>query len=455
MAIYRFEVKAISRKVGRSATAAAAYRTASRLEDERTGEVHDYRRKRDVVHSEILLAQDAPVAFKDRAHLWNAAEAAERRKDAKVAREIIASLPHELDAKARTETARAMAQHIVDRYGVAVEMSVHAPHRKGDQRNWHCHLLFTTRRLGAEGLGAKTRQLDVKQSASQEVTHLRQQWADYQNRSLERAGSSERVDHRSLEARGIERAPEPKLGPVATEMERAGRRSHAGEDVRTVRAENAALQAALAQRQVIDLAIERERRQAQTRDREAAARQRQIDAKLAAEQQRVSVQAQALQRQLAEQGRLQRFWCELTRRNAHTRQEIEALRSSAQTFAKVWEHNADMERLRQQNQTLARAVQRAAEAREQARASKQKKQPDRGQQAANTRQREGPPRSGSPIMDRVADQWREAFKDAHRGDEGHDHDPVQQDRVDRMVERFRQRRREQEQNKTRSRGPER
>lgn len=220
MASFHLAVKAISRGAGRSATAAAAYRAGVEIEDERTGLVHDYTRKHGIEHSEIVAPDDAPAWARDRAALWNAAEAAERRKDAKVAREYEIALPAELDAAQRRELAMGFAREISDRYGVAVDVAIHLPGREGDHRNHHAHLLATTRSIGPEGMGAKTRELDVKATASVEVEQLRQRWSEMQNQALEHAGHVERVDHRSLKAQGIEAEPELKQGPAVTAMER-------------------------------------------------------------------------------------------------------------------------------------------------------------------------------------------------------------------------------------------
>jgi hypothetical protein len=220
MASFHLAVKAISRGAGRSATAAAAYRAGVEIEDERTGLVHDYTRKQGVEHQEIVAPDDAPAWARDRAALWNAAEAAERRKDAKVAREYEIALPAELDAAQRRDLALGFAREISNRYGVAVDVAIHLPGREGDHRNHHAHLLATTRRIGPEGMGAKTRELDVKATASVEVEQLRQRWAEMQNIALEQAGHVERVDHRTLKAQGIEVEPELKQGPAVTAMER-------------------------------------------------------------------------------------------------------------------------------------------------------------------------------------------------------------------------------------------
>lgn len=218
MASFHLAVKAIGRSAGRSATAAAAYRAGVEITDSRTGLVHDYTRKQGVEHSELVLPDQAPEWAHDRERLWNAAEQAEKRKNSTVAREYEIALPAELSADERRQLALSFAREISERHGVAVDVSIHAPGREGDQRNYHAHLLTTTRRLGPEGLGEKTRELDQKQSG--EVERWRERWADMQNRALEQAGRGERVDHRSFERQGLAKEPTMHMGPQIAGMER-------------------------------------------------------------------------------------------------------------------------------------------------------------------------------------------------------------------------------------------
>src|SRR3546814_2391710 len=123
-----------------------------------------------------------------------------------------------LSADERRELYLGLAREIRGRHWVAVDVSIHAPGREGDQRNHHAHLLTTTRRLGPEGLWEKTRELDQKQSG--EVERWRERWAEMQNRALELANVPDRVDHRSHQRQGIEQEPTVHMGPSATAMER-------------------------------------------------------------------------------------------------------------------------------------------------------------------------------------------------------------------------------------------
>lgn len=235
MAIYHLAVKSVSRSTGRSAVAAVAYRAGVALENERDGLVHDYTRRGGVEDAFIVAPEGAEWA-QDRSALWNAAEAAEKRKDAKVAREYELGLPAELDAGQRRDLVRAFAEDIRDRYGVAVDAAIHAPHDYGDDRNHHAHVMTTTREVGPEGLGAKTRQLDVRTTASVEVEAIRERWAGMVNGALEHAQVAERVDHRSYERQGLDIEPTVKMGHASAAIERRAEREQiaAGEEPHAV-----------------------------------------------------------------------------------------------------------------------------------------------------------------------------------------------------------------------------
>lgn len=237
MAIYHLSAKPISRASGRSAVAAAAYRCAERLTNEREGLVHDFTRKQGVEHCEIVLPE--PVAgtigvsaewVLDRSALWNAAEFAEKRKDARVAREFEVALPHELSMDGRIGVVREFAQELANRYGAAVDFAVHAPHREGDIRNWHAHVMMTTRRVDKEGLGDKT-YLEHKNArllaagmatTDMQLRDIRQAWEGIANRQLAREGLDVRIDHRSHQERGLELSPTEHMGVHATQIQRRG-----------------------------------------------------------------------------------------------------------------------------------------------------------------------------------------------------------------------------------------
>lgn len=246
MAIFLMQINTVSRSSGRNAPASAAYRAGERLRNERTGAVYDHRNRRDVLHKEIFLPTslqraDARLDWaRDRASLWNAAERTESREDSRVAREYLVALPAELPAAQRVELARAFSREIADRYGVAVDLAVHAPRPFGDPRNHHAHLLSSTRAVTREGLGAKVG-LDMNGTTRAELglptnrkefAALRQRWAELVNEHLSAAHIEARVDARSLQAQGIDREPRPRLPWASIAAERRGERSEVAERIR-------------------------------------------------------------------------------------------------------------------------------------------------------------------------------------------------------------------------------
>jgi MobA/MobL family len=255
MAIYHYSLKTINRSTGRSSVAAAAYRSGEKLVDERTGNIYDYTRRDGVLHAEVFLPDGQTVG---REELWNLAETAEKRKDAKVAREIVVALPHELDFLDQVSVVREYAQGLSRRTGWAVDIAVHAPGREGDQRNTHAHILCTTRKIerdetGQLVMGAKTRDWDVIATGKDLVMAERKEWERQVNRYLDIAQSKTRVDCRSYEAQGkTEQIPQIHLGVSACQMERKGIETERGKRNRDAAEHN---------RNIVDLKQKRDERE--------------------------------------------------------------------------------------------------------------------------------------------------------------------------------------------------
>lgn len=280
MAIYSLQVKTVSRSQGRSVVAAAAYRAAANIADDRLGVVWDFTAKRGVLHSEIMLPAGAPEWAADRSELWNAAERAEdkstRWQTATVGRDIILALPHELSHEHRLAAVREFANLLVVRYGVAIDFALHAPDRQSDERNHHAHLLMTTRRIGPDGFGAKTRELDGFRNGAPEIEAIRRMWERVGNRALEQAGLDIRIDCRSFADQGLDREATVHLGPVASGLERKGEETDLGDRNRAAQARNAERDRVKGERdtasaEIVDLAAERARRQ-EERELRAAVR---------------------------------------------------------------------------------------------------------------------------------------------------------------------------------------
>ncbi|MGR9285029.1 MULTISPECIES: Ti-type conjugative transfer relaxase TraA [Rhizobium] len=231
MAIYHLSMKPIARSGGRSAVASAAYRAAVRLTNERDGLTHDFSNRTGVEHAEIVLpARSSAYWAMKRSALWNAAERAEKRSDARIAREFEIALPHELTPDQRLVLTRAFALHLANRYGAAVDFAIHRPGEASDIRNSHAHLMMTTRQLTEAGLGDKTllerenRWLLANHlpPSQLQLKDLRQAWEHLANTHLERAGLDIRIDNRSHLEAGITIEPTEHVGVHATEINRQG-----------------------------------------------------------------------------------------------------------------------------------------------------------------------------------------------------------------------------------------
>ncbi len=264
MAIFSASTKPLSRSHQRTAVAAAAYRAGVVLVETATGLVHDYTRRRGVAFVQVVMPGGQTV---DREALWNGAEKAERRKDSRTAREWMVALPHEISADDRAALAVRFASVIADRFGVGVDIAVHTPAPEGDQRNFHAHLLCTTRAVSVDGSGALVfgakatieigdkdrKKAGILGRAADDINELRAAWADMCNEALAKAGVDTRIDHRSLKAQRAEamavgdhekaeeldREPTFHVGVVATAIERKRQVSKRGQFNRDRIARNA------------------------------------------------------------------------------------------------------------------------------------------------------------------------------------------------------------------------
>jgi hypothetical protein len=251
-------VKTLSRSQNRNAVLAACYRAGVRLIDAcdfftKDRRIHDYSRRNGVVASGVILPDHAPASFADRQILWNEQERAENRKNSRVAREVIIALPHELNEKQRQGVVIKYAEHIKTRYAVACDYAVHSPDKDADERNHHAHILFTTRKITAQGFAEKTRELDDKIQGVEEIKHLRQTWENQCNDALADAEITARISCQSLEAQGIHRLPEPKQGKQATALQRQGKPSHAVAERQGVKAYNRAVRLCSGQERTVQL----------------------------------------------------------------------------------------------------------------------------------------------------------------------------------------------------------
>ncbi|MFD1696793.1 MobQ family relaxase [Roseibium aestuarii] len=243
MAIYHFSAQILSRRSrtnpdgsvrpGSKAAAAAAYRSGSQVRDYRTGEIHDYSRRKGVAHSEIMIPTGAASWLEDRELLWGTVERMETRKDAQLAREFNMALPYELDPNQRLDLVRSFVQRQFVNRGMVADLALHDPVPEDGQnaRNFHAHVMLSLRKATPDGLHpVKTREWNSKEL----LNVWRAEWALACNTALERAGKRGRVDHRTLEAQRDEavrqkdhvraaelnRIPEIHVGPRARQAVR-------------------------------------------------------------------------------------------------------------------------------------------------------------------------------------------------------------------------------------------
>ena len=258
IAIYHCSIKIVSRGKGKSAVAAAAYRSGEKLTNEWDGLTHDYTKKGGVVHSEILLPAHTPPAFSDRSILWNSVELSEKSNNAQLAREVEIALPVELSREEQTRLVRENCSSQFVSKGMIADFNLHDT----GGGNPHAHILLTMRPLDEKGAWLpkskkeyvldengekirlpsgryKTRKVDLVDWNNRENAEVwRRAWADLANEFLAQNYRPERIDHRSYERQGIEQIPTVHVGVSATQMEKKGIVTERGELNRNIKAAN-------------------------------------------------------------------------------------------------------------------------------------------------------------------------------------------------------------------------
>lgn len=218
MAIFHFSAKVISRAAGSSALASAAYRSASRMHDQRLDRHHDFSNKAGVVHSEVMLPEGAPEHLSDREKLWNEVEAAEKRIDAQLAREIEFAIPREMTKEQGIVLARDfVTREFVDR-GMIADLNVHWDVGADGLAKPHAHVMLTMREVSEDGFGKKNRDWN----RTDLLEKWRERWSEHVNERLAQLDIDARIDHRSLEVQGIDLEPQHKIGPAASHMAAQG-----------------------------------------------------------------------------------------------------------------------------------------------------------------------------------------------------------------------------------------
>lgn len=304
IAIYHCSIKIISRGKGKSAVAAAAYRSGEKLTNDYDGTTHDFTRKGGIVHTEILLPDNAPREYADRSTLWNAVEAVEKSKNAQLSREIEIALPNELSEIECIALAREFAQRTFVDKGMCADVCIHNPSR--EQKNIHAHIMLTMRPFNEEGTWGDKQQKEyaldnnsnkiydkrkrtykcrtvqtTDWNSREKAEEWRAEWAEFLNQALVDKGlateeelfqhrrniklenqeqvtsggngsSVTLVDHRSFERQGRLEKPTVHMGVAATQMERKGIRTIKGDTNREIKSINAKISALLKRIDVLD-----------------------------------------------------------------------------------------------------------------------------------------------------------------------------------------------------------
>ena len=213
---------------GRTACGSAAYRSCEKIIDNE-GNVHDYRYKSGHVAGGVELPDGAPEELRDPQTLWQRHEIKDKRRDAELYRDILVTLPNELDYVASMRVSRALAALLTEK-GMCVQWDIHDSINAKGERNLHVHMMITMRTLLPDGtFGNKDRSWNHYNGGLNIADLLRPEAARLMNEELALIGSSERVEHESYADRGIDKIPTKHMGVAATAMERKGVKTNKGE----------------------------------------------------------------------------------------------------------------------------------------------------------------------------------------------------------------------------------
>jgi len=229
-----FRVNLISRSAGQSAVASASYRSGDKLYDQRNDKTFDYSRKQDITHNELMPPEVAPTWATSRNQLWNQVEASEKRKDAQLARDVLAALPRDLNHQQQVGLVREFIKTNFTSKGMIADFSIHEAKASDGKTNPHAHIMLTLRHVDKHGFGKKNR-------AWNKLT-LVQEWRDsfeeLANQYLIDAGSDDEITLKSFEKQGIKKTPEQHLGYKADALEKKGQETERGNENRRRRHQN-------------------------------------------------------------------------------------------------------------------------------------------------------------------------------------------------------------------------
>ena len=265
MAIYHMQAKVVSRGSGRSAVAASAYMSCSRMYNDYDGIQHDYTRKHGLIYQEVMLPPMAPSEWNDREQLWNAVEETEKTKDSRLAREFVVALPVELDKDSNISLLQDFIKKNFVDMGMCADFAIHDT----DGHNPHAHILLTVRPLNENGTWqyktekeylcikdgeekgyeridkhpkssryGRQNPISEQWNSDEQLCIWRANWADAVNKMLARNQINATIDHRSFTDQGITEQPTIHEGYIAQNMEKNGIIADRCEINRQIRADN-------------------------------------------------------------------------------------------------------------------------------------------------------------------------------------------------------------------------
>ena len=265
MAIYHMQAKVVSRGSGRSAVAASAYMSCSRMYNDYDGIQHDYTRKHGLIYQEVMLPPMAPSEWNDREQLWNAVEETEKTKDSRLAREFVVALPVELDKDSNISLLQDFIKKNFVDMGMCADFAIHDT----DGHNPHAHILLTVRPLNENGTWqyktekeylcikdgeekgyeridkhpkssryGRQNPISEQWNSDEQLCIWRANWTDAVNKMLSRNQINATIDHRSFADQGITEQPTIHEGYIAQNMEKNGMIADRCEINRQIRADN-------------------------------------------------------------------------------------------------------------------------------------------------------------------------------------------------------------------------
>ena len=254
MAIYHLEAKVIGRSTGRSAVAASAYMSCSKILNDYDGVLHDFTRKHGLMWEHIFLPENAPQEWQDRSELWNAVERTEKTKDSRLARELVVALPVELGKEQWINLLTGYIQSNFVADGMCADVAIHDTDGHNPQYYVEKKKVYMppseAGRHGYERANkypkstkfGRQNPITARWNSDEQLVVWRENWAQTTNKYLDEANRSDaHIDHRSHAARGIDEQPTIHEGYVAQAMERRGFTADRCEINRQIKADNAML----------------------------------------------------------------------------------------------------------------------------------------------------------------------------------------------------------------------